>query len=83
MVNKKREFVLYELWQGKEKVYIGKTNDPHRRRLEHEADKRFTRMKIISPKLTEETAATRETEALEKYKNNHQGKLPMYNKLPK
>jgi len=80
MTNAKRNTVTYVLKDDHETIYIGQTNDPERREQEHIADgKKFTKMTITSPKLTEKSAIQKEQEALARYKKN-QGKLPKYNK---
>ena len=77
----KRDYIRYELWDGPKKVYIGITNDPERRIGEHDGDrKRFTKMEIVGPKVTEETARTGEQEALDAYRRGHNGRNPRHNK---
>ena len=76
---KKRDNVVYELFDKGKKVYIGITNDVERRRQEHEQDKNFSTMRIVTPKLTEESARNRETDRIETYQKNHKGKPPKYN----
>lgn len=76
---RKRDNVVYELLEKSEKVYIGITNDVERRKREHEKDKNFSSMRIVTPKLTEESARNREKERIEIYQKNHKGKLPKYN----
>ena len=77
---KKRDTNLYELYDGRKKVYIGISDDPESRAQKHEAEgKRFTRMNVRTPKLTRESAEEREDKALQSYKHGH-GRLPKYNK---
>lgn len=77
----KRDTVIYELRDGRKKVYVGITNDPARREVEHKNDgKKFTKMTVTTPKLTEESAVAREKKAIETYQNNHKGEMPKYNK---
>lgn len=76
----KRDTVTYELKQGNKVVYVGTTNDPERRAKEHESmGKKFSKMTITSPKLTQGSARKREAERLATYRKN-QGKNPKYNK---
>lgn len=75
----KKPYKVYELYKGKEKVYIGVTNDAERRKIEHSRDKKFDKMKIVSSLSSEEKAKALEEERLKNYKRNHKGKLPKYN----
>ena len=78
---KKRDHHRYELRKGHEIVYIGITNDPERRESEHEsAPERFTKMNLVGPAVTEESARDWEQERLETYRKGHDGRLPRYNK---
>lgn len=74
-----RNWYKYELWNGRTLVYIGRTQDPTRRRYEHSRTKEFTRMKIIGRAVTEETAKKWEWERLATYRRNHHGQNPLYN----
>lgn len=74
-----RTNVVYELKVGNSIVYIGQTNDPARREMEHQRDKDFTSMKVVTPKLTQESANRRETELIQNYMRNHHGNPPKYN----
>lgn len=78
-MGKKRNTVVYELYDKGKKVYIGITDDPERRREEHKKDKKFDTMKIVTGKRTEESAHQEEQRRLEVYKKRT-GKLPRYNK---
>ena len=78
MANKKHTYALY---QGREKVYIGVTDDLERRLEEHrEERKRFTRAEKTSVLMREKTALEREAAQLESYRGSHRGKNPRYNK---
>ncbi len=78
--NKKQDYNLYELKNGRETVYRGITNDPERREQEHRDDgKRFTSLNTIGRKVTENTAERLEEKSLETYRKNHGGKNPKYN----
>ncbi len=77
---KKRDTHLYELYDGREKVYIGTSDDPESRADQHKAArKKFTRVVIKTPKLTKESAEEREDKALQSYMRSHK-RLPKYNK---
>ena len=79
-MGKKRETVTYELKTGNKIEYIGTTNDPDRRELEHKDEgKKFSHLKITSRRMTEEGAMKKEEAAIKQYKSN-QGKTPKYNK---
>ena len=69
----------YELRDGNRVVYVGITNDPSRRAQEHSADKDFTRMVTIGPKVSRTTAEKWEAERITTYKQNHHGERPKYN----
>lgn len=74
-----RDTTRYELRNGNKVVYVGITNDPIRRDQEHAADKNFTKMVPIGPKVTRATAERWEEERIATYKQNHQGERPKYN----
>ena len=74
-----RDTTRYELRNGNKVVYVGITNDPIRREQEHAADKNFTKMVTIGPRVTRATAEKWEEERISTYKQNHQGERPKYN----
>ena len=77
----KRDHWRYELKNGHKIVYFGITDDPERRETEHKSErKRFKRMNIVGPAVTQETAEQWEEKRLETYRRNHNGKNPKYNK---
>lgn len=79
-MTKKRDHTRYELYDGNTKVYVGITNDPERREAEHANDgKDFTRMNIVGPKVSKDTALDWEQETIDGYKKGHKGKGPKYN----
>ena len=79
--SKKRDTFTYQLKQGKAVVYIGETNDIEATEQRHLADgKKFSKIVKTSVKMKKESAENRETENLEKYRKNHKGKNPKYNK---
>lgn len=43
----KRDTYKYELTKGNRVVYVGITNDPHRREAEHRQDKDIDKMRIV------------------------------------
>lgn len=76
----KRTTHVYELKDGKKKVYVGTSNDPERRAKEHErSGKNFTHMNILSGKKTPENAKKMEKELIGKY-GGSKSKTPKYNK---
>ncbi|EAY56070.1 MAG: hypothetical protein UBAL2_86920229 [Leptospirillum rubarum] len=76
-----RDYSRYELWNGRKLVYVGISNDPERRINEHDgSEKRFTTMRVIGPKVSEETARDWEQERLESYRRNHNGRNLKHNK---
>ena len=74
-----RTDVVYELRDGNRLVYVGKTNNPARRKKEHQVDKDFTSMVVITPKLTAAGANKKEEERIKIYMRNHHGDTPKYN----
>jgi len=74
-----RDHYRYSLWDGHRKVYLGITENPSRRELEHEQDKIFDRMEIESPRVCYETARNWERDSLETYRDGHNGNNPKYN----
>lgn len=74
-----RDTTRYELREGNRGVYVGITNDPSRRAQEHSADKDFTKMVTIGPRVTRTTAERWEEERIATYKQNHHGERPKYN----
>jgi len=81
MAKTPRDTVTYGLKDGNRVVYRGTTDDPERRAHEHSAEgKQFTRMTITSVRLTEESAKAKEAEALKRYRRDHGGRNPKYNK---
>jgi predicted GIY-YIG superfamily endonuclease len=80
----KRNYHRYELKQGRKVVYRGITNNPERREEEHKDEgKRFSRMSIVGPTVTKESAEKWEEKSLEAYRENHRGKSPKYNETDK
>ncbi len=75
-----RDTVTYELKKGNKVVYVGTTNDPERREVEHKQQgKQFTKLNVTSRKMTDNGAKKKEAERLKTYRRN-QGKNPLYNK---
>jgi len=80
-MTKKRDHYRYELRDNRKFVYAGITDDPSRREMEHESErKRFTSMHVVGPAVTKESAEQWEEERLEQYRRSHGGKNPRYNK---
>lgn len=80
MAKVQRTTKVYELKQGRKKVYIGISNDPERRAKEHaRAGKKFTHMNVLTNKKTQSNAKKMERELIEKY-GGTKSKTPKYNK---
>jgi predicted GIY-YIG superfamily endonuclease len=77
---KERDTYRYILKDGNTIEYIGITNDPDRREKEHAKDKCFSKMEIVGPIVSRDTAEKWETERIETYSKNHGGKVPPANK---
>ena len=75
-----RNTYKYELKQGNKVVYVGISDDPARREIEHRRDKDFGKMVIVGNKSTRESAKDWEDRRIETYMNNHGGETPKYNK---
>lgn len=75
----KRDTYKYELTKGNKVVYVGITNDPERREAEHRNDKDFDKMRIVGNASTQQGASNWETERIQTYMKNHNGKTPQYN----
>lgn len=81
---RRRNYYRYELKQDHKLVYVGITNNPTRREIEHSKEgKRFTKMAVVGPVVTKKTAEKWEEERLSKYSKNHGGNTPSYNKTNK
>ncbi len=81
---KKRNYYRYHLKDGKEIVQFGITNSPERREVEHKNErKKFTRLQVVGPSVTKETAERWEENSLATYRRGHKGKNPKYNKTSK
>ncbi len=80
MARKPRDTVTYELKDGRSVVYRGVTSSPERREQEHRNDgKRFSKLLVTSPRLTEDSALKREAQSLKTYRDSHGGRNPKYN----
>lgn len=75
----KRNTYKYELTKGNKVVYVGTTNDPERREMEHHQDKNFDKMRIIGNVSTPDGASQWETNRIQTYMDNHDGDTPLYN----
>lgn len=76
-----REYYNYELKQSNRVVYRGQTNNPNRREKEHKRDgKKFTHMNIVGNAKTNHGVREAEKKSLQRYRKNHNGKNPKYNK---
>ena len=81
---KKRDTYRYSLKDDGKIVYYGITNDPERRRDEHNDEgKRFESMNVTSPVVTRDSAEQWEEERLEAYTRSHHGRTPRYNETKK
>ncbi len=73
--------MTYDLKKGREVVYRGTTKDPERREREHrDAGLDFDRLVPTSRRVTSQGAKDREADNLERYRRNHGGRNPRYNK---
>ena len=71
----------YALWNKREKVYIGKSEDPQKRAKEHaDEGKKFDRVETTSRPIKIENAEKREADQLQTYRRGHGGRNPKYNK---
>lgn len=80
----KRDTNRYKLTQDGKVLQYGVTDNPERRKQEHKEDgKQFSRMEVVGPKVTRETAERWEEERLASYRKSHRGRNPRYNKTDK
>jgi predicted GIY-YIG superfamily endonuclease len=78
----KKQRVTYKLVSNNRATYIGTTNNPSRRLVEHmQSGKNFDKMVITSPVLPRKEAERREARNIESYREAT-GKNPKYNKTP-
>ena len=81
-MSKPRNTRTYALYDGREKVYIGETNNLDRRTRQHEAGGvKFTRIEPTSRAMTKDGAMRKEADQLKGYQRGH-GRLPRYNDDP-
>ena len=74
----------YALYKGRNKVYIGESEDPEARAEEHRQErKQFDRVEITSRLMKKANAQKRQAEELETYRRGHGRKNPRYNKTDK
>ena len=80
-MGKKRDTLTYDLKKGHRVVYRGTTNDPERREQEHRnAGLHFDPLVPTSRRMTPQGAKDREADSLERYRRNHGGRNPRYNR---
>lgn len=79
MSNYPRDTYRYKIKEGNTILYIGITNDPDRREIEHKNDGKRGKLTTEGPIVTRQTAQKWEREALETYRRNHCGENPLYN----
>ena len=73
--------LTYDLKKGAKVVYRGTTNDPERREREHRQDGlEFDQLVPTSRRMTRRGARDREAQNLDRYRRNHGGRNPRYNK---
>ena len=78
---RKQDTVTYDLKKGRKVVYRGTTNDAERREREHgNAGLDFDRLVPTSRRMTSQGAKAREVDNLDRYRRNHGGRNPQYNK---
>lgn len=76
----KKKSVTYKLVQNNRAVYIGVTNDPNTRIIQHlQSGKLFDQMVITSPLLPRQEAERRESRNIASYREAT-GRNPRYNK---
>ena len=77
----KRDTQTYDLKKGRKVVYRGTTNNADRREREHQdAGLDFDRLVTTSRRMTPQGAKDREADNLARYRRNHGGRNPKYNK---
>lgn len=81
MGTKKRDTQTYNLYNNRQIVYIGKTNDLEAAEKRHRDEgKKFKSITKTSPVMTDEGAKKKEERSLETYRKGHGGENPKYNK---
>ena len=76
----RKKKVTYKLVKSGRAVYVGTTNNPKRRNIEHsKSGKRYDYMQVTSPRVSKTEAERREARNLRSYKKAT-GKKPKYNK---
>ncbi len=76
----KRDTYKYVLKNGNKIQYVGITNDPQRREIEHRQNKVFQKMEIVGRATTRQNAEKWETQRIETYKKYHGGEIPLLNR---
>ena len=77
----KQKSKTYNLFKGREKVYIGEAANPEQRAERHRDEgKRFDRVETTSRLMLKGNAHKREAEQLATYRRGHGGMNPKYNK---
>jgi len=78
---KPRNSYRYVLREGRVVVQYGVTDHPGMRDYQHELQgKRYTRMSVVQPAVTRDSAEEWERDMIEAYQRSHGGKKPRYNK---
>jgi predicted GIY-YIG superfamily endonuclease len=76
----KKKKVTYKLVKDGKATYIGTTNNPKRRNVEHsKSGKKYDYLKVTSSRVSKTEAERRETRNIKSYKKAT-GKNPKYNK---
>ncbi len=82
-MTKPRKTRTYAEYDGREKVYIGESDDLARRAQEHKKEgHKFTRIVPTSRAMTKEGAQRKEADQLEAFRRSHGGRIPRYNEAP-
>ena len=82
-MSKPRKTRTYALYDGREKVYIGESNNLERRAQDHKKDAlEFTRIVTTSIAMTKPGAQSKEADQLEAFRRSHGGRNPRYNEDP-
>ena len=61
-------------------VYVGTTNNPRRRAVEHQKSGKYGHMQVETPGMPRGLARRWEAARLERHRRQHKGRNPRYNK---
>lgn len=81
MKNSNKKSTVYKLYESGRIVYIGETENLTQREKEHRGDgKKFSKRAAVSSRVSKDKALELEKKLLQKYRTEHGGKNPKYNK---